>query len=280
MNYTEKETKMQRDSFVFYRSYYEAIELLPKSQRADAYRAIFEFMFNGNDITDELPNTAKAIFLMAKPTLEASNKKYEAGKKGAEAKKANKEKADDKQPDKQSESNLDSKQQATSQANDKQPTKQNGSNVNVNVNDNVNVNVNENLEEKKEKKEIYACDEILEEALNKSDVSVLLNDLGVDEEFVKDLIFYREEIEKPIKTISGLRGLLKDILETSLKSRKSPQELVETMKENEWKTIKYDYLAPSELGPPKNYTKKDVVSQNMEAVRQAIEMRKRMKGAV
>ena len=132
-----------RDSFVFYRSYYEAIELLPKSQRADAYRAIFEYMFNGNDITDELKDTAKAIFLMAKPTLEASNKKYEAGKKGAEAKKTSKTKANDKQPDKQNGSNLTSKQQATLQANDKQPDKQNGSNVNVNDNVNDNVNVNE-----------------------------------------------------------------------------------------------------------------------------------------
>ena len=120
----------------------------------------------------------------------------------------------------------------------------------------------------------------LEKFLSDLQIQTLMNDLKIDEEFVKDLIFYRDEIEKPIKTTSGLRGLLKDILETSLKSRKSPQELVETMKENEWKTIKYDYLAPSELGPPKNYTKKDVVSQNMEAVRQAIEMRKRMKGAV
>ncbi|GAB6045104.1 hypothetical protein JCM11957_07020 [Caminibacter profundus] len=130
-----------RDSFVFYRSYYEAIELLPKAQRADAYKAIFEFMFNGKDISDELPNTAKAIFMMAKPTLEASNKKYEAGKKGAEIKKANKEKANNKQDE--------SKQEATLEANNKQD----GSNVNVNDNVNENVNIKEKEKSKKEKEE-------------------------------------------------------------------------------------------------------------------------------
>jgi hypothetical protein len=132
-----------RDSFVFYRSYYEAIELLPKSQRADAYRAIFEFMFNGNDITEELKDTAKAIFLMAKPTLESNIKKYEAGKKGAEAKKKQKEetKQTNNKPEnekektkEQNKSDLESKTIATLQANDKQPNKQNESNYNVNEN--------------------------------------------------------------------------------------------------------------------------------------------------
>ncbi len=114
-------------------------------------------------------------------------------------------------------------------------------------------------------------------------VQSLMNDLGVDEEFVRDLIFYRDEIEKPIKTISGLRGLLKEILNASLATKKSAYELAEIMKENEWKTIKASYISQlsNKANPQKNnYTKKDVVSQNMDAVRQAIEMRKRMKGAV
>ena len=227
-----------RDSFVFYRSYYEAIELLPKSQRADAYRAIFEYMFNGNDITDELKDTAKAIFLMAKPTLEASNKKYEAGKKGAEVKKANKDKADD-----------------------KQPTKQNGSNVNVN--DNVNVN-----EDNKKEKKIYARDEILEEALNKSDVQVMLNDLGVNETFLYELFHYRQSIGKPILNVKMLIKTLNDFRQTRLKTGKDTYELFEIMQSEGWKNITASYVLNLEKARKQN---KDKVQEWVEEAQAEIE---------
>ena len=235
-----------RDSFVFYRSYYEAIELLPKSQRADAYRAIFEFMFNGNDITDELPNTAKAIFLMAKPTLEANNKKYEAGKKGAETKKTSKSKANDEQPTKQSGSKEEatyqakreqsgSKEEATLQANDKQ----NGSNVNVNVNVNENENVNENVKKDTPKP---PTETLTEKCKNDSACQMLLSELRAEAKFADELINYRHELGKPFKTVAGVRGALKEFVNTARDTSKSANELLEIMREREWLTIRTDYL--------------------------------------
>ena len=109
--------------------------------------------------------------------------------------------------------------------------KQNTSNTKYTITKDNNINIKKEKINKKEKK-------FFEDVL----VQSLMNDLGVDEEFVKDLIFYRDEIEKPIKTISGLRGLLKEILNASLATKKSAYELAEIMKENEWKTIKASYI--------------------------------------
>ena len=41
---------MTRDGFLFYRSYYEAIQKLAKKDRLSAYEAIFEYALNENDL--------------------------------------------------------------------------------------------------------------------------------------------------------------------------------------------------------------------------------------
>jgi hypothetical protein len=111
-----------RDSLIFYRSFYEAINELPKETQAEVYHAIFEFSLNYKEI--ELSGLSKTIFTLIKPQLEANKKRFENGTKPKS------------KPEK-------SKTEAK--------TKHKISKVEANVNDNVNVNDNENIEERKSK---------------------------------------------------------------------------------------------------------------------------------
>ena len=69
-----------RDSFVFYRSFYEAIADLPDADLAACFRAISEYALN--DIEPEVPGIEKTVFKMAKPQIDANNKRYMNGTKG------------------------------------------------------------------------------------------------------------------------------------------------------------------------------------------------------
>ena len=116
-----------RDSFVFYRSFYEAIEDLDIETQWLIFKAIVEYGLDG--VLPEIDGVAKAVFLMAKPQLDANYRRYANGKKGG-APKGNqnaRKKNNLKQPLVELENNL------------KQP------NVNANVNENVNVNENDNV---------------------------------------------------------------------------------------------------------------------------------------
>lgn len=102
---------MARDSFIFYRSFYESIKELPEDNQLKVYKAISNYALNQEEI--ELDGISKAIFSLIKPQLDANYKKYENGKQ-------NKNKTEAKR-------------------------KQNKSKIETNVNDNENVNVNDNV---------------------------------------------------------------------------------------------------------------------------------------
>lgn len=102
-----------RDSVVFYRSFYEAIKRLPEKEQAESFRAIMEYALN--DKEPEEDGVAMAIYLMAKPQIDANNKRYQNGTKGGRT--ITKEKPSNNQTITKHEPN-----------------------VNVNENDNVNVN--------------------------------------------------------------------------------------------------------------------------------------------
>lgn len=107
---------MARDSFIFYRSFYEAISELPKENQADSYNAIMRYALDQEET--ELTGISKAIFSLVKPQLDANYKKYENGK--------------------QKKSKTEAKQKQT------KSKKVTNVNVNDNVNENANVNVNVN----------------------------------------------------------------------------------------------------------------------------------------
>lgn len=106
---------MARDSFIFYRSFYDAINELPKENQADTYSAIAKYALDQEET--ELTGISKAIFSLVKPQLDANYKKYENGKQ----------------------------KKSKTEANNKQKRSKTGTNVNVNVNENVNDNENANV---------------------------------------------------------------------------------------------------------------------------------------
>jgi len=71
---------MERESMVFYRSFYEAIVDLPDVELAKAFRAIAEYGLNGKEI--DCSGSAKVALKMAKPQIDKNNVRYENGKKG------------------------------------------------------------------------------------------------------------------------------------------------------------------------------------------------------
>ena len=123
---------MKRESFIFYKSFYESIKELDPLDQVQIYDAIFKYQFEAEEI--ELEGICKSIFTLIIPQLEANNKRYLNGLKGG-APKGN-QNATKKQP----KNNLELTK--------KQPNV--NDNENVNVNDNENVNVKE-----KDKKEKY-----------------------------------------------------------------------------------------------------------------------------
>ena len=85
----EKE-KIERDSFVFYRSFYEAIKDLDKKEQSNLLCAICELALNGNEI--ELNGISSTIFKLIKPQINANLKRYKNGSKGGRPKTENKPK--------------------------------------------------------------------------------------------------------------------------------------------------------------------------------------------
>ena len=114
-----------RDSLVFYRSFYEAVKDLPAEEFKEAVSAIMEYGLNDEKQTPS--GAAKVFLIMAKPLIDANNKKHENGKKGAEFGK------------------LGGRPK-------KETPKKPQENPNRTPNVNVDVNVNENIKESEEKK--------------------------------------------------------------------------------------------------------------------------------
>lgn len=114
-----------RDSFVFYRSFYEAIKDLPRDVQGEIYTAIMEYSLYGKE-TDNLKPITRSVFTLMKPQIDVNNKRFENGKRGGRPK------SEYKPTENQSETK------------DKPKNNQSETNSKPNVNDNVNVNENEN----------------------------------------------------------------------------------------------------------------------------------------
>ena len=71
---------MARDSFVFYRSFFEAISLMPPEVQAEVYPALVEYALNGKE-PKGLSDIAQGVFILVKPNIDASIIRIENGKK-------------------------------------------------------------------------------------------------------------------------------------------------------------------------------------------------------
>ena len=119
-----------KESFVFFRSFFEAIEEIDEKKQLKLYKSIAKFALNDEKPTD-LKGIEKAIFSLIEPQITASSKRYEVSKKCGEYGKLGGR----------------PKKEKTLKGLEKETL---NVNVNDNVNDNVNVNVNvnENAENK------------------------------------------------------------------------------------------------------------------------------------
>ena len=78
----------KRGQFTFYRSFWEAIKVLPKKDRLPIYEAITEYALDGTTPSG-LTQSQSAFFSLVKPNLDASRKKAANGKQGGSKPKAN-----------------------------------------------------------------------------------------------------------------------------------------------------------------------------------------------
>ena len=127
-----KNQTTNRDSFIFYRSFFMATKCLKNEEKAQLFDAICSYALDGE--INDLDGTAFGMFQLIKPQLDANRKRFENG--CVKKQKISKTEAKQKQKISKTEANV---------------------NVNVNVNENVNenVNVNNNLNNKTNTKEIH-----------------------------------------------------------------------------------------------------------------------------
>ena len=222
---------MARDSFIFYRSFYEAISELPKENQADTYNAIMQYALYQKEI--ELTGISKAIFSLVKPQLDANYKKYENGK--------------------QKKSKTEAKQ--------KQTKSKIGTNVNVNdnVNENVNVNDNDNVSD--------SCVDGLQEVVefyNQNIGLITPHGLEVLEDYAKempvDLIIYAMQIsvEANKKTIQYIKAILNNWQKAGIKTLiQAKEENQNRKKDNKKQISKGNY-------EQREYNNLDFLYKNME----------------
>lgn len=72
---------MERESFIFYRSFYEAVRDLPKEIQIEVFTAVIEYGLYGR-LPDKMKPFANGIFTLIKPSLDANTARYENGRKG------------------------------------------------------------------------------------------------------------------------------------------------------------------------------------------------------
>ena len=75
-------TKEIRDSFIFYRSFFEMAEQMNDQEQLSFFRAICQLALNGQEV--QLSGMPKIAFIGAKPNILSNTTRYQNGKKGAE----------------------------------------------------------------------------------------------------------------------------------------------------------------------------------------------------
>lgn len=83
---------MERDSFIFYKSFYEAIADLPKDIKLEVLTAIIEYALLGR-LPENLKPFAKGMFTLIKPNIDVNTARFENGKKGGRKSSAKKQAA-------------------------------------------------------------------------------------------------------------------------------------------------------------------------------------------
>lgn len=123
---------MEKDSFIFYKSFKEAIDICPVEVRLSVYEAIAEYALTEREPTLTDPY-AQLCWKLIKPQLEANWRRYKNGQAGG-APKGN-------------QNATKRKEENNQETTDREPTN-NQETTDKQANENVNVNVNSNNKEK------------------------------------------------------------------------------------------------------------------------------------
>jgi hypothetical protein len=182
---------MARNSVIFYRSYWDAIQMLPTAEsKQRLLEALFNFCFRTDDDTTDysanLEQIEKVIFTLCCPTISASARNYENGCKGG-APLGNKNAVGHGAP-KGNQNALKNKQP-------KQTTNDNDNanlnvkdNVNLNVKDNVNLNVKENVKKIRDNNNHY-----LSRIPSFSEITEYISEKNLDVDPAKFFAYYEEK---------------------------------------------------------------------------------------
>ena len=133
---------MERESFIFYRSFYDSIKGLGDAEFAECMRFLCEYGLNGAEQTGG--TLAEVVLKMAKPQIDANNQRRANGAKGGRPK-ASPSEGEQAVSDRKT----DGSETENHRLRDAKPNV--NANANVNVNDNGNENVNVNVSDKQDK---------------------------------------------------------------------------------------------------------------------------------
>lgn len=178
---------MERDSFIFYRSFFESMQGLKDKEQLQIFNAICELALNEKEV--KLTGVSKNIFTVIKPQILANSKRYESGKKGGRPKKET----------------IGFQKEKTIGFENKKPNKNVNENVNVNVNENENDNVSD------------SCVDGLQEVINFYENNIGLitpHAAEVLEDFLEEMNYevvifaMKKAVEANVRTIQYIKGTL------------------------------------------------------------------------
>jgi len=136
--------ELKRDSFVFYRSFFEAIKGLPKEDQCLMFGAIADYSLD--QIEPNLTGINKVVWTLIKPQLDANTKRFINGEKGGKhGSKGGRPKKT--KPETKEENPIGDITENPIGVIDENPKETPNVNVNVNLNDNDNLNANKNENE-------------------------------------------------------------------------------------------------------------------------------------
>lgn len=207
----------EKDSFVFYRSFFEALQDLKDKERLKVYDAICDLALNENDT--KLTGIAKTIFTLIRPQILSNTKKYKDGQKGAQYGKLGGRPKKEKTPV--------GLLKETPNVNE-----------NVNENDNANVNVNDNVSD--------SCVDGLQEIIEFYNNNIgLITPFGLEimsdyaKEMPTDLIILamKKAVEADKRTIQYIRGILNNWNKKGIKTLVDAEKEDKQFKKSNKKTI-------------------------------------------
>ena len=237
---------MMNESFLFYKSFLDGIDRLSDEEQLKAYRAISHYAVYGEEPEDD-GGVGYLIFVMAKPQIDANNKRRASGKSGGEAKRDNQRSKQDSTAT-QDDVALPQNDSSTATKSDVALLHEDSSTAtpenvaqldNVNVNENVNVNDNQNLNENVKGKS--------KEKTKKEKESDALAERSFSEpvkEALSDWLQYKREKGQSYKP-TGLKQLF-DGIETEINNRGEPAviEGIENSMRNNYQGIYYPRPQP------------------------------------